>query len=194
MDGQRRGRGGGWSGGAGGSRGGQEPTEPVDPVTAARETCLRLLTVRPRSRAELEAALLRRRFDSEVVEGILGRLTDVGLIDDAAFAEAFVSWRQGPRGLGRGAIAHQLRRRGVDKETVASAVAVITVEDELESAREHVRRRLSATLGLEPHVRARRLAAALARRGYPATVVATVVREALEIDEEFAFDEVDPVD
>jgi regulatory protein len=170
------------------------PGPPPDPVAAAREICLRLLTVRPRSRAELAKALERRRVDGAVVEAVLGRLTDVGLIDDVAFAEAYVASRQGRRALGRRAITHQLGRRGVDQDVAAAAVSAIDSEAELAAARELVAIRLRGTEGQPPPVRARRAAGMLARRGYPPGIAARAVREALELDEEFDLVDPEPMD
>ncbi|MGF7239131.1 MAG: regulatory protein RecX [Frankia sp.] len=178
---------------AGAGRAGRSST-PSDPVGAAREACLRLLTVRPRSRAELATALTRRGYSAEVVETVLGRLTEVGLVDDAAFAEAFVFSRQGSRSLARTALSHRLRQRGVDREIIDEAVSVITTEDELASARDVAERKLASTRGLPAPVRARRIASTLARRGYPAAVAARVVREALGLDEEIEFQEGDPIE
>ncbi len=115
-------------------------------------------------------------------------------MDDAAFAEAFVSSRHGSRSLARTALSHRLRQRGVDREIIEEAVSVITTDDELESARMLAARKLAATRGSPAPVRARRIASTLARRGYPAAVAAQVVREALALDEEIEFEEGDPID
>lgn len=182
------------AGGRAATRRGPHSPRPEDPVSAARETCLRLLTVRSRSRAELATALTRRGHDAEVIEMVLGRLSEVGLVDDAAFAEAFVASRQGARSLARTALSHRLRQRGVDREIVDQAVSAITMDDELEAARALADRKVAATRGLPKPARARRIASALARRGYPAAVAAQVVREVLAIDEEIEFEEGDPIE
>lgn len=176
---------------------GQSPESrptPPDPVDTAREICLRLLTIRPRSRAELAQALERRRVEDAVADAVLGRLTDVGLVDDVAFAEAYVASRQGRRALGRRAITHQLHRRGVDQEVAAEAVSAIDSEAELAAARELVAIRLRGTEGQPSPVRARRAAGMLARRGYPPGIAARAVREALELDEEFDLVDPEPLD
>jgi regulatory protein len=70
-----------------------------DPEALARRICLRLLTAAPRSRAQLAAELRRRRVPAEAAEAVLGRFADAGLIDDAAFARAWVESRHHSRGL-----------------------------------------------------------------------------------------------
>ncbi len=146
----------------------------------AREICLRQLETRPRSRAELAAVLDRHRIDQEVAEVVLNRLAEVGLVDDRAFAAMLVSAAQVNRGLGRRALAHELRRRGVDPEISSVALQAVDGDDEEATARSLVRRRLAAMDDLPTPVRARRLAALLDRRGYPSDLVLRVVMEELE--------------
>jgi regulatory protein len=148
----------------------------------ARAICLRLLTVQPRTRAELAAALARRDVPDDAAEQVLSRFAEVGLIDDRAFAEAWVGSRHAGRGLARRALAAELRRRGVDGETVGEAVATLDAETEERTARELVARRLPSMRRLELAARVRRLVAMLARKGYPPVLAVRIVREQLAED------------
>ena len=154
-------------------------TPPADPETVAREICLRLLSAAPRSRAQLADALRRKNVPDEVAERVLGRFTDVGLIDDTAFSQAWVQSRHLGRGLARRALAAELRQRGVADETVSAAVETLAPDQEETTARELVARRLAGTRGLDPAKRVRRLVGVLARKGYSAELAYRVVREAL---------------
>jgi regulatory protein len=149
----------------------------------ARAICLRLLTVQPRTRAELAAALARRDVPDEAATAVLGRFTEVGLIDDRAFAEAWVVSRHAGRGLARRALVAELRRRGIDGETVGEAVATLDADTEERTARELVARRLPSTRRLEPAARVRRLLGMLARKGYPPSFAVRIVREQLAADD-----------
>lgn len=151
----------------------------VDPESVAREICLRLLAAAPRSRAELARALGRRRVPPAAAEAVLDRLTEVGLIDDAAFATAWVQSRHAGRGLGRRALAAELMARGVDRDVVGAAVAKVDPESERAAAEALVRRRLAATTGLDYQTRVRRLTNTLIRRGYAPQVALDVVRASL---------------
>ncbi|MFE3197031.1 recombination regulator RecX [Embleya sp. NPDC059237] len=160
------------------------PEPLADPEATARAICLRLLTGRARTRAQLADALRRREVPDEVAEYVLGRFTDVGLIDDTAFADAWVSTRHTGKGLARRALAQELRRRGVDAVVVDEAVAQLEPEQELETARALVARRLPGTRGLDRDKRIRRLAGMLARKGYGEGLAVRVVREALDHEAE----------
>jgi regulatory protein len=146
----------------------------------AREICLRLLGMGPRTWAQLAEALRRKGIPDEVVERVLGRFTDVGLIDDEAFAQAWVQSRHAGRGLARRALAGELRRRGVAEETVRDAVERLDEEEEERTARRLVERKAAATRGVEPAKRMRRLVGVLARKGYPPGMAYRIVREVLE--------------
>jgi regulatory protein len=152
----------------------------ADAEAVARAICLRLLTGAPRTRAQLAEALRKREVPEEAARAVLNRFSDVGLIDDEAFAEAWVSSRHAGRGLARRALAAELRHRGVDDDTVREAVDQLDPEQERETARRLVARKLSSTRGLDPAARTRRLAGMLARKGYPPGLAFRVIREALE--------------
>jgi len=174
----------GGRGTAGTESGNLEPGGP-DPggEEAARLICLRLLTGGPRTRAQLATALRKRRIPDEVANCVLGRFAEVGLIDDAAFARAWVESRHHGRGLARKALAAELRQRGVADGEVRSAVGLLGPQDELATAQRLVARRVAASRGKPMPARARQLMSMLARKGYPAGLAAQVVREALEQDQ-----------
>ncbi|MEV6207695.1 regulatory protein RecX [Kitasatospora sp. NPDC051914] len=153
--------------------------EETDPASRARDICLRLLTGSSRTRKQLADALRKREIPDEVAEEVLSRYEEVGLIDDAAFAAAWVDARHAHRGLARRALAQELRTRGVSGDLVEQALARVDHDDEAEAARALVDRKLRTTRGLEPQIRTRRLIAMLARRGYSEGLAHRVVREAL---------------
>lgn len=111
---------------------------------------------------------------------MLSRFEDVGLINDAAFADAWVESRHHGRGLARRALARELRTKGVDSALIDVAVGRLDSEQEESTARELVDRKLRATRGLDREKRLRRLAGMLARKGYPEGLALRVVRQALE--------------
>lgn len=147
---------------------------------AARQICLRLLAAAPRTRSQLAKELRRRNVPEEISEPILGRFAEVGLIDDEAFARAWVESRHHGRGLARRALAAELRQRGVPAESVRDAVGGLDPQDELATARRLVGKKLAASRGKPMPARVRQLAGMLARKGYPPGLAFQVVREALE--------------
>ena len=167
---------------ASGSPPGRSPSETTagDPEALARQICLRLLTAAPRTRAELAAALNRRGVPTEAAEAVLGRFADVGLIDDAAFARAWVESRHYSRGLSRRSLSAELRQHGVDTEEIREAVSTLDPEQEVATARRLVEQKMASTRGQPPEARIRRAAGTLARKGYPPGLVFRLIKEVLE--------------
>lgn len=124
-------------------------------------------------------ALLRQGVPDDAARNVLDRFGDVGLIDDRAYAEAWVSSRHRGRGLAGRALREELRRRGVDQQTVAAAVAGLDADTERQTARTLVRRRAQRLTNLAPDVAVRRLVGMLARKGYPPGLAYAVVQEEL---------------
>jgi regulatory protein len=152
-----------------------------DPESVARAICLRSLTQRARSRAELATALRKRGVPDDAANRVLDRFAEVGLIDDAALAAGFAHAQHHERGLARRAVAAKLQSRGLGDQ-VDEALGGIDAADEQARARELVAKRRRALTGLPPEVQARRLVGLLARKGYPSGLAYAVVREALATD------------
>jgi regulatory protein len=155
-----------------------ERDQPRDPAELAREICLRQLAVRPRTRAELATALRRRGIADDVAATVLDRYDEVGLIDDAAFARAWVTSRHHGRGLARRVLAQELRQRGVDADAAGEALDELDDSTEAATARALVNRKLRTVRG-EPEQVFRRLVGMLARKGYPPGLAIRSVRDAL---------------
>ncbi|THA31703.1 MULTISPECIES: recombination regulator RecX [unclassified Streptomyces] len=177
---RERGREGRRDGRAEGRGEGRQELPPQSPEEQARAICLRLLTGMPRTRRQLADALEKRGIPEEVSQAVLSRFEEVGLIDDAAFAGAWVESRHRGRGLARRALAQELRTKGVHATLVQEALEQLDSDQEEQTARELVERKLRATRGLERDKRIRRLAGMLARKGYPEGMALRVVRRALE--------------
>ncbi|MDO4784690.1 MAG: regulatory protein RecX [Propionibacteriaceae bacterium] len=148
-----------------------------DPLAFARRIALAKLATRAHSRAELEAALQKKNVPGEVIEELLGRFGEVGLIDDAQFAADWVRSRHERKHVSRSVLKRELRARGVGEDEIAEALSPIDGESELAAARAIAQKKAAAMTHLDEQVRTRRLAAALARRGFGSGVIASVLGE-----------------
>jgi regulatory protein len=159
---------------------GSPEDEMGDPESVARGICLRALTGAPKTRQQLADLLAQRGVPEDAAETVLDRFTEVGLIDDAAFARAWVSSRQAGRGLARRALNAELRAKGVEPEVAAEAVGEVDDDDERAAARRLVERRVGSMRRLDRATATRRLMGMLARKGYNGGLAAAVIREALD--------------
>lgn len=155
------------------------PKPPDDPVQHAKDICLRLLTARPRTRVELAQALARKGVEEDVASKVLARLDEVGLIDDAAFADVWVRSRHNLQGLSRRALAMELRRKGVADESAEEALASVDADAEEDRARQLVRKRMRALGDADEPTKIRKLVGMLARKGYAEGLAYRVVKDEL---------------
>lgn len=156
----------------------QRASHPLD----CHERALRLLSVRPRARRELQSRLLRAGFDAEEVEAELGRLESVGLVDDDEFARQVVEHEVTIRRAGRRAVASRLYASGVDRGTIERSLEELAPGADEERALELARTRVGRLRGLAPDKAYARLVGFLARRGYAPGTARHAARVALEVD------------
>jgi regulatory protein len=149
-------------------------------VEHAKTICLNTLTMVARTRSQLADKLAEKGVPDDVAEEALNRLSEVGLIDDAAYARTYAASRHSGRGLAAGAIRRELSRKGVDAELIDDAVETIDSDAEQSRAIELVRRKAPSTRNLERQVRTRRLVGMLARKGYNGSIAYGAVRTVLD--------------
>ena len=140
--------------------------------------CLRLLTARARTRAELAGQLAKRGYPDDVSTRVLDRLADVGLVDDVDFAEQWVHSRRVNAGKGKRALAAELHTKGVDNDVITSVLSDINPDAERDRAEELVRKKLRRENLSDEAADARvtrRLVAMLARRGFSQAMAYDVV-------------------
>lgn len=161
----------------------EKPAEPKR-EEQARDVCLRLLTVRARTRSELEAQLTKRGYPDDVSARVLDRLVDVGLLDDVAFAEEWVRSRRANSGKGKRALATELRTKGVDPDVIAETLDSVDAGEWRVQAEDLVAAKLRRDK-LDDEVKVtRRLVGMLARRGYSQGMAFDVVRTQLAQERE----------
>lgn len=162
------------------------PREPEEGLSdreleqQARDIVLRRLESSDRTRAELADSLAERQIPTRIADQVLDRMTEVGLINDEAFARGWVASRQQRKHLSRRMLTEELRRKGIDPGLAQDVVAPVDEDDEYEAAVTLVRKRLPAMERLEPSVKRRRLAGLLARRGFGSGLVFRVLDDVLE--------------
>lgn len=136
---------------------------------------LRKLAAQARTRHELAQALQTKRVPEEAADAVLDRFQELGVVDDAQFARDWVESRQARRYLSRTALRRELNARGVDRDHIDAALEPVTSDEELAAARQLAEKKLRAMSSLAPEVRRRRLAGALARRGFGSGVISTIL-------------------
>jgi regulatory protein len=139
----------------------------------AMNRALHFLGYRARSRREVRDRLRRYGYGEETVGGVIGRLEELGYLDDEEFARTAA--REKARRYGPRRVSADLRRSGVDAELAEDVVEEEFAErSEVEAARSAAARRYNRG---RSDAEARRVYGFLIRRGYSADVCAEVARE-----------------
>ncbi|MGL4831230.1 MAG: regulatory protein RecX [Propionibacteriaceae bacterium] len=140
---------------------------------------LRALERQARTKAELATLLAKRGIPDDAAQAVLDRFCEVGLIDDAAFAQAWVADRQQRRHLSSRALRSELYRKGVDKHEIDEAVSAVSGDAEYQAAHDFAESRLARMSALDQVTIRRRLGGQLSRRGFSGAVVSRVLAELL---------------
>lgn len=131
---------------------------------------------RPRSRADLRRRLRQRGHDDAVIDPVLDRFEQQGLVDDREFATLWVEQAVRRRPVGRTWLWSRLRQQGVDASIASEAVdRVLDSEDEVEAARRALAKRRFDLEDDSVRMKAMRF---LKQRGFGGAVVSAVIREA----------------
>jgi regulatory protein len=146
------------------------------------DRALDMLARAPRSARDLRRRLLLKGELESEVDVTVERLIASGLLNDAAYARAFVRSKVASQGFSRRRLQQELAKRGVARDVADAAIVEVLHDDEVdESAKiERVAQKKLRTLrGLDEETQRRRLFSYLARRGYEVDEVRSVVRRVL---------------
>jgi regulatory protein len=147
------------------------------PAGTAQDAAVRYLAGRAHSRLELRRKLVRNGFDAGEVEAALDRLTELGYLDDAAFARALV--RRRSAGRGPAALAAELTSKGIGRDGVAAALADFDPDSQLAAATRLAERLYADNPVPGYREMLDRIGAKLIRRGYSGSVVREACRTVL---------------
>jgi regulatory protein len=144
-----------------------------DECEVTYQKALHFLSYRPRSLVEVRQNLSKRGISETLIDETMDRLQRAGLVNDEAFARAWVENRNAFRPRGKPALRMELRRKGLSDEIIQSVLDTQVHEESLalDAARKYARR----LRGLEwPEFR-QKLGGFLTRRGFTYTTLAPVV-------------------
>jgi regulatory protein len=178
----------------------RERRAAVDDPAVVLDAAARFLEARARSIGEVRRRLTSAGYRAELVEGAITRMTELGMLDDEAFARAWVESRDRARPRGERALADELRLRGVDRTIIAGALderresvaasGDASDDDDVppsadEAAAERLLARNARTLArvADPRARRQRAYALLARNGFDPGVCATLSARLLDTTE-----------
>ena len=145
----------------------------ADAQEQAYQRALRYLGYRPRTEAEIRRYLQRHEVAEAHIDAVIERLRDLNLVDDTAFARAWVEDRITFRPRGRRALRAELRQKGLPEEAIAQVLENI---DEAALAYRAAQKGLPRYQHLARQEFRQKMSAYLARRGFPYDIVRETVQ------------------
>jgi regulatory protein len=179
----------------------RERRAAVDDPTVVLEAAARFLEPRARSVAEVRRRLTGAGYRPDLVDGAIERMLELGMLDDEAFARAWIESRDRSRPRGERAIRAELAQKGVDRSTVdlvlgerreaaagvpgdADGDGVAVSADEAAAERLVARNARSLARIADLRQRRQRAYALLARNGFDPEVCRTVAGRVSDADGE----------
>ncbi len=155
------------------------------------DAAARFLQARPRSIAEVRRRLTTAGYRGELVEAAIARLTELGYLDDEAFARAWIESRDRARPRGELALRRELRLKGIDRALVERLLAGrretgdpgAADVDAVAAGRLLARHASSLARVADPRQRRQRAYALLARHGFAPDVCASAATTWLSVEE-----------
>jgi regulatory protein len=143
----------------------------------AKNTAYRYLTIRSRSRSEVEQKLRDREFPHPIISSVIDHLVQLGYLNDEQFARQWAASRIRSRGFGRRRIAQELRTKGISPDIIRETLGDLFEESaEAGVARKEADKKLKTLTRFEAEVRRRRLAGFLERKGFSSEIIRSILR------------------
>ncbi|HEY2491417.1 MAG TPA: regulatory protein RecX [Paenibacillus sp.] len=143
---------------------------------------LKYLERKPRTRKEISIRLQEKGAEQRVIEEVLVRLTQEGLLNDAMYAEQWAEQRIMSQRKGKAWVRQELRQKGIDKSLISEALDSVSADQEYESALTIGRKKWNQAKG-EAQEKKRKTGSYLMRRGFSGEQVRRVLHQMLQEDD-----------
>lgn len=138
---------------------------------------MRRLNAAPRSRGELSKYLLDKEFEPTLIERVLDRVSSMGYIDDAAYAQEWVRSRHRSRGLAPSVLKRELVSKDIDLEVIEAALEQLSLDETRVRAYELAAKKYRSLSSVDHAIAVRRIASLLQRKGYPPSMCFEIAKE-----------------
>lgn len=155
------------------------------------DAAIKLLMRRAHSVHEMKKALARRCEDDKIVRGVVDRLKQESLLDDARYAKQFTRLRTESRKQGEFRIARDLRTRGIADRHIETAIKDAAAgTDPAAAIRQRIERKLRLFRGKIDERKLASLYRSLIGAGFPSDLIRKELHRATHEE----LPEVDPND
>lgn len=152
-----------------------------DTLEKAKQSAFRYLSYRPRSTAEVRNNLTKKEYPEAVIETVMTRLTELGMLDDKQFARYWIEQRETFKPRGQRALRQELYQKGISRQIIDEAVAGV---DEYAAARKAAEKKAYRWTHLPREQFFSKMNGLLQRRGFNYAITRTVTEELWQSSQE----------
>ncbi len=145
-----------------------------DTVEKAKDSAYRLISLRPRSIAEIQRSLHKKGYEPEVIEQVINRLVELDFLNDETFAQYWVEQRDTFKPRSHMALRQELMQKGVSRDIIDQA---LTASDETASARAAAEKKAKQLTRYPEEEFKKKLGQFLQRRGYQYALIKELIDE-----------------
>lgn len=160
----------------------QQPPKALSPM----EYAMKYLAIKDRTVAEMQTYLDGKEFGEADVDATVARLSELGLLDDARYAQRFVETRVASKPISRRHLRDQLKSHGVPDAEIEAAMQTVEDTDEEANARLVAEKFARQFETLEPQKRRERVLSRLIARGFPYDAARKAYEAAISEEEEWS--------
>ncbi|MBU1087740.1 MAG: recombination regulator RecX [Candidatus Omnitrophica bacterium] len=150
----------------------------------AKISAFRLLKFRIRSKKEMENRLKQKNFSSLIIREVLDFLSDLGYLDDLAFARSWIINRRQLKPRSKRLITYELRQKGIDSDIIEQAFGLLGNDSDFETAQELAKRKYEKLKQLSAQTAKQRLIGFLERKGFSSAIIINIVKGLINNDEQ----------
>lgn len=150
------------------------------------EYAMKYLTVKDRTVSEMQTYLDGKDFGEADVDATIARLRELGLLNDARYAQRFVETRLATKPISKRHLREQMKMHGLSDKDIDSALETVSSEDEADNADAVAEKFMRQFRTLEPEKRRERVLSRLIARGFPYDVARKAYEKALSTEDEWS--------
>lgn len=145
-----------------------------DTVEKAKDSAYTLISLRPRSTAEIQQSLKKKGYDPDVIEQVINRLVDLDFLNDETFAQYWVEQRDSFKPRSHMALRQELQQKGISRDIIDAA---LTASDETSAARAAAEKKAGLLTRYEEDEFKKKLGQFLQRRGFSYGLIKDIIDE-----------------
>ena len=145
-----------------------------DTVEKAKDSAYTLISLRPRSTAEIQQSLNKKGYDPDVTEQVINRLVELDILNDETFAQYWVEQRDNFKPRSHMALRQELQQKGISRDIIDAS---LTASDETIAARTAAEKKARQLTRYEEDEFKKKLGQFLQRRGFNYGLIKEIIDE-----------------